>query len=131
MAQADLQNGRLELEVTLPVSSRTVRADMQICFYLQSARDACHIMAWTGELAKPVQRRLWGVFVGLSRYADPRINLRFAENDILDLARLFVTDFTSKSIVASDRYRELHLNLAVATSPAAEAELAKSLHGRM
>jgi hypothetical protein len=125
LEQTDLQNGRIELEVALPVSSRTVRGDIQICFYLNTSRDACHVMTWTGDLAKPSQRRLWAVFVGLSRYADTRINLKYAENDVIDLARLFVNDFETKSLVLKERYQEFHLNLAVAASPPAETELGK------
>jgi caspase domain-containing protein len=123
-----LRDGRLELELLLPTNLRTVHRNLQIYFYVNNSPDAQHVMEWTGELAKPQQRRLWGVFVGLSRYADPSINLLFAENDVIDLARIFVNDFENKATkqtIESDRYQEIHLNLAVAGSPSAEAELAQ------
>ena len=93
LTAADLQGGRLEISVVLPRNARAAHADFQICFLVNDTRDACHIMLWNGDLAKSSRRRLWGVFVGLSRYSDPRINLRFAENDVIDLAHLFVSDF--------------------------------------
>ncbi|WP_316228497.1 MULTISPECIES: caspase family protein [unclassified Bradyrhizobium] len=122
-----LIQGRLELTVSLPLNARTLPGDFQLCFYLNGERDRCHVMAWAGDLVKPTRRRLWAVFVGVSRYADPSLNLMFADNDVLDLARLFVSDFeqrlrSPRRTSASADYQEVHINLAVSGSPQGEQD---------
>lgn len=122
-----LVQGRLELTVSLPLNARTIPGDFQLCFYLDGRRDRCHVMAWAGELVKPTKRRLWAVFVGVSRYADPSLKLMFADNDVLDLARLFVSDFeqlmrSPRRGSASADYQEVHINLAVSGSRQDERE---------
>jgi hypothetical protein len=122
-----LEQGRLELTVSLPLNARTIPGDFQLCFYLDGERDRCHVMAWTGDLVKPTKRRLWAVLVGVSRYADPSLNLMFADNDVLDLARLFVSDFEHRMRPprrdsASADYQEVHINLAVSGSSQGEQD---------
>jgi hypothetical protein len=107
------------------LNARTISGDFQVCFYLDGERDGCKVMAWAGDLVKPTKRRLWAVFVGVSRYADPSLNLMFADNDVLDLARLFVSDFElrmrSRGRGIAD-YQEVHINLAVSGSPQGEQD---------
>ncbi len=67
------------------------------------------------------------MFVGVSRYSDPSLNLMFADNDVLDLAQLFVSDFEQRMRSprrgsASADYQEVHINLAVSGSPQAEQD---------
>jgi WD40 repeat protein len=130
----DLTAGSAEIEISLPPTARTVLGDVQLCFYVNGERDTCHVLAWTGELLKPRLRRLWGVFVGLSRYGDPRLNLRFAENDAIDLARLFVRDHDARSKSSRDKpfldYGELHINLAIGASPEGQKEINDILSAR-
>jgi uncharacterized caspase-like protein len=109
------------------LNARTIPGDFQLCFYLDGERDRCHVMAWTGDLLKPTKRRLWAVLVGVSRYADPSLNLMFADNDVLDLARLFVSDFEHRMRPprrdsASADYQEVHINLAVSGSSQGEQD---------
>jgi WD40 repeat protein len=126
VAQRLIQD-RLELTVSLPLNARAIAADFQLCFYLDGQRDRCHVMAWAGDLVKPKKRRLWAVFVGVARYDDAQLNLMYADNDVLDLARLFVSDFEQRthsprrSGVSAD-YQEIHINLAVAGSPQGEQD---------
>ena len=113
-----LIQGRLELTILLPVNARTIPGDFQLCFYLEGRRDRCHVMAsGPGDLVKPAKRRLWGVFVGVSRYVDSNLNLMFADNDVLDVVRLFVSDFEKRMhSPAAERgadYQEIHINLAL------------------
>lgn len=122
-----LVQGRLELTVSLPLNARTIPGEFQLCFYLDGERDRCHVMAWAGDLVKPTKRRLWAVLVGVSRYADPSLNLMFADNDVLDLARLFVSDFEHRMRPprrdsATADYQEVHINLAVSGSSQGEQD---------
>jgi hypothetical protein len=130
----DLTAGLTEIEVSLPPTARTVLGDVQLCFYVNGDRDTCHVLSWTGELLKPRMRRLWGVFVGLSRYGDSRLNLKFAENDAIDLAGLFVRDYDRRSKSKRDQpfldYGELHINLAIAASPEGQREINGILSAR-
>ena len=123
-----LVQGRLELTVLLPLNARTLPADFQLCFYLDGQRDRCHVMAWAGDLVKPAKRRLWGVFVGVSRYVDSTLNLMYADNDVIDLARLFVSDYekrmhSARRQEANVDYQEIHINLAVSGSPQDEQDV--------
>lgn len=122
-----LIQGRLELTISLPLNARTIPGDFQLCFYLDGRRDRCHVMAWAGDLVKPAKRRLWAVFVGVSRYADSKLNLKFADNDVLDLVQLFVSDFEKRMhplrrANAGADYQEIHINLAVSGSPQGEQD---------
>lgn len=118
---------RLELTVALSANARTIPGEFQICFYLDGIRDRCHVMAWAGELVKPAKRRLWAVFVAVARHTDQSLDLKFADNDVLDLARVFTADHEQRTrvppaaVIPAD-FQEININLAIAGSPEAEKE---------
>ena len=84
-------------------------------------------MAWAGELVKPAKRRLWAVFVAVARHTDQSLDLKFADNDVLDLARVFTADHEQRTrvppaaVIPAD-FQEININLAIAGSPEAEKE---------
>ena len=129
IAAQRLIQGRLEFTILLPENARTIPGDFQLCFYLEGRRDRCHVMAWAGDLVKPAKRRLWGVFVGVSRYDDSNLNLMFADNDVLDVVRLFVSDFekrmrSPRGTSAGADYQEIHINLALSGTQQGEKDVA-------
>lgn len=121
--------GPMRLDVVLPEAARRAHAGFHVCFRLDEAR-TCHTLNWAGPVVKPKSRRLWAVIVGFSAYDDAALNLRFAQNDALDLARLFAEDHRARAIehtskVAPD-YDDIRIDLIVSPNTAtARAELAE------
>jgi Caspase domain len=128
--KSDMVEGTISLDVLLPPKARAqANADFQMCFFVDDAADACHQMKWTGALAPPPPRRLWALIIGVSKAREGSgLDLRFPQNDAIDLARLFVTDHERRvknwmTATAPD-FSMVHIDLAVSAFPAAEAELA-------
>lgn len=121
--------GIVQLAVKLPRADRQQHRNVDVCFLVDRQRD-CQTVNWTGPLEKPPPRALRAVVVGLSAYKDPALVLNFAQNDALDLARIFVRDYQARvadktSAVPAD-YATVSIDLIVAaTSPAVTAEMAE------
>ena len=92
-------------------------------------------MKWMGPPTAPGPRRLWAVFVGVSKAMEgSNLDLRFPENDAIDLARLFINDFERRTLGRAGEvqpdFARIHVDLAVSAFPAAEQELVTlSRHG--
>ena len=120
--------GIVQVAVKLPAADRQQHGNVDVCFLVDRQRD-CQTVNWNGTLEKPPPRALHAVIVGLSAYKDPNLVLNFAQNDALDLARIFVRDYKARvadktSSVAPD-YQTVSIDLVVAaTSPAVKAEIA-------
>src|SRR6185295_12583188 len=102
------------VDVELPNNVRMSNGDKPLCFYVNGVQDLCRLMTYTGEVYKPAKRRLWAVLVGMSRYDESTLNLQVVENDILDVAQLFVRDYERRvehkvSNTPAD-YQEVHIN---------------------
>lgn len=129
---ADAADGKLvEIDVDLPPKARMrTGADVQICFFIgdDPQPDGCHPLKWMGDPAPPPPRRLWALFVAVSKAAPGSgLDLRFPENDAIDLARLFIDDFERRAVerrspVPPD-FTRVELHLAVSATAGAEAEL--------
>jgi hypothetical protein len=121
-------DGVLDLKIVLPQSARTMHRQVPVCFFLDDTRQECVDVAWRGELAPLPKRRLRAVLVGLSKYDSTSLNLPFAENDAIDLARLFIADYRNRIELKRSRtppdYYDLEIFLVVSPlSPAAAGEL--------
>ena len=121
--------GSITLDVDIPAEARKARRNFHICFHLDRSR-TCHTLDWAGAIEKPAKRRLWAILVGFSDYGTEGLNLDYAQNDALDLAKLFVDDHRRRVVdktsdIAPD-YDEIHVDLVLApSSPTAKDELAK------
>ncbi len=124
LEKSDLDSGSLELGITIPPAARISQGDRQLCFYVNDLRDRCFVLKWTGHgVAHQKKRRLWAVLAGMAGSKHEGMSLRYAANDALDMARLFVSDLVERklkpsSLVPPD-YDEVRINLVV--SPATEA----------
>ncbi len=122
----------IRIRLELPPKARQRKgADIQFCFYFDSdpEPDSCHPMKWMGEPAPPLKRRLWALFIGVSRAAEgSMLDLKAPENDVIDLARLFVDDYDRRAIrrtsVVPPDFARIQIDLAVSATPDAEPELA-------
>jgi hypothetical protein len=80
------------------------------------------------------RRRLWAILVGAARYDDPKLNLSFADNDAIDIARQFVLDFEKRNSVSTSAppdFQELRLDLLLSPrTQDAETELRDLQNGR-
>ena len=116
----------LTVDVELPESARRSNGNVPVCFRFDgAAQEFCHTITWTGPRAAPPPRRLWAVIVGFSAYRDPALVLPFAQNDALDVARLFIDDYEQrvrKGGAGAD-FADLHVDLLIA--PASEAATAE------
>jgi WD40 repeat protein len=105
------------VEVEIPLAQRKENVESVLCMYVDGhEQSSCGSMKWIAETFRPKKRRLWAVLVGISRYDEGLINLKFAENDVLDITELFVRDYENRvehrvSKVPPD-YQEIHINLA-------------------
>ncbi len=121
--------GDVRLDVTLPSSVQRSWSNFHVCFMIDEVR-TCRTLNWSGALEAPGKRRLWATIVGFSGYEDRGLELRFAQNDALDLARLFVEDYRARvvdrtSSVVPD-FDEIRIDLIVsATTDTARSELAE------
>src|SRR5262249_25689827 len=123
---SNLQAGVVDLELELPASERTTNEPTKICFLIDDALNACEKFTWIGELALPAKRRLWAVLVGIARHHDPKLNLSFADNDALDIARQLIADFGKTNATGSSAppdFQEIRLDLILSSrTPAGDAE---------
>ena len=120
--------GIVQMQVKLPPSERQQHRNVDICFMVDRQRD-CHTINWSGALEKPAPRALHAVIVGVSAYKDPAMSLAFAQNDALDLARIFVNDHKARVVDQTSKvpadYASISIDLLVAAgSNSAKAELA-------
>lgn len=125
-------DGRYTLNVQLPARPPSAGSDFQVCFQVQQERD-CHVLVWDGANPPPKPRRLWAVLVGISDYGMRGVadasSLRFAQNDVMDLAGLFLADHQRQAAAdAPGRPRDytdlsLHLFVAPLTTPESTREL--------
>jgi hypothetical protein len=120
--------GIVQMQVKLPPSERQQHRNVDVCFLVDRQRD-CHTINWSGALEKPAARALHAVIVGVSAYKDPAMSLAFAQNDALDLARIFVNDYKARIVDKTSRvpadYASVSIDLLVAAgSSSAKSELA-------
>lgn len=120
--------GIVQMQVKLPPSERQQHRNVDVCFFVDRQRD-CHTINWSGALEKPSPRALHAVIVGVSAYKDPAMSLAFAQNDALDLARIFVDDYKARVVDKTSKvpadYASVSIDLLVAAgSTSAKAELA-------
>lgn len=121
--------GIIQLAVKLPKADRQQHRNVDVCFLIDRQRN-CQTVNWAGPLETPPPRSLRAVIVGLSAYKDPALVLNFAQNDALDLARIFVRDYkarvTEKTSSVPADYADVSIDLIVAaTSPPVTAEMAE------
>lgn len=121
--------GIVQMQVELPAAERQQHRNVDVCFSADRRR-TCHTVNWAGALQAPPPRRLHAVIVGVSAYKDPAMVLNFAQNDALDLARIFVRDYQSRVVDKSSKippdYASVSIDLIVAAgSDVAKGELAE------
>jgi hypothetical protein len=115
-----LKENVAELDIELPASVRTTNARTNICFFLDQVLNTCEEFRWGGDLVPTKKRRLWAILVGVALHDDPRLNLSFADNDILDVAGQFVADFEKRNSAGpSDPpdFQEIRLDLILSSRP--------------
>lgn len=122
--------GLLEFDLILPAAARLQKGTVDLCFYLDGQRQVCNAIQWIGPVAPPPPRRLWAIIAGFSKYEAADMGLRYAQNDAIDLARLFVDDFSKRGAkggpIAANDFASINIDLAIsANSPLAEAEAAR------
>lgn len=121
--------GIVQMQVKLPAAERLQHRNVDVCFLVDRQRD-CHTITWAGALEKPRPRALRAVIVGLSAYKDPTLALNFAQNDALDLARIFVRDYKARVVDKTSKvpadFATVSIDLLVAAgSASAKADLAE------
>jgi uncharacterized caspase-like protein len=89
--------GIVQVDVTLPAVARQQHRNVQVCIQLDR-QQTCRTINWAGPIEKPSGRRLRAVIVGFSSYAQPDMHLRYAQNDALDLAKIFVDDYRERVV---------------------------------
>ena len=103
----------INIQVILPPNLRFENGQQhQLCLYVNDdSRDLYFTLTWTGPPAiRPRIRRLWGVVVGISRNSDgEELNDRYAVNDALDLAQVFIRDHEH----GSKDYEDVNFNLVL------------------
>ncbi|WP_316171110.1 caspase family protein [Bradyrhizobium sp. SZCCHNRI1058] len=128
VGSATLDRGVTTLEIRLPPAARRRHGNKSICFFVDEVRDACPILNWVGDIAKVEARRLRAILIGMAGHPQPALRLKFADNDVVDLANLFVQDLntsTSQAKQATD-YQDVRIDLIVSpSSPDTKAELEK------
>lgn len=123
-------DGEYTLSISMPARLPTTGSDFHVCFHVQQDRD-CHLLVWDGASPVPRTRQLWAVLVGIADYglkgaADVR-SLRFAQNDVIDFANLFIGDHDKQSLAAGAGtgtkvdYTQLSINLFVAPLPSSDS----------
>ena len=111
--------GIVQVQAKLPAAERQLHRNVDVCFLVGRQR-SCRTVNWAGPLEKPPPRTLRAVIVGLSAYKDPSLALNFAQNDALDVARLFLRDYKARvldktSKVAPD-FAGISIDLLIAPS---------------
>jgi len=120
--------GLAQIDVTLPPAARTRHRLIPVCFRVEQAQ-ACRTINWTGAIEAAPPRTLRAVVAGFSGYDDPELELRYAQNDAIDLVKLFVADYEARAVkktsaLAPD-FENVHVDLFVApTTERARDELA-------
>lgn len=123
-------DGEYSLDVTMPTRLPESGSDFHICFHVQQDRD-CHLLVWDGPRPALRSRQLWAVLIGISDYglhgtSDVR-SLRFAQNDAIDLANVFLGDHNNQAAAAGQGkpskvdYANVSLNLFLAPSPSTDS----------
>lgn len=119
--------GKTSVKIRLPTAQLRPNTQFQVCFYLGVAQQ-CHLLTWDGAAPPVKKRRLWLVAVGISQYDRPNEigNLRYAQNDALDLVNIFLSDFrrqhrSSNSDAHAD-YEAVSVELFVSPPPGALAK---------
>lgn len=87
-----------ELGLELPEAARQQHGQTGICLYLNDVVQTCYVMEWRGENVTKIKRRLRAVLIGIAGYQVPRLALPFADNDVIDLAKLFTTDYLERVV---------------------------------
>src|SRR5262249_48930037 len=86
----------------------------------------CVDVAWQGELAPLPKRRLRAILVGLSKYESASLDLAFAQNDAIDLTRLFMEDYRNRVELKRSRtppdYYDLEISLIVSPLSASSVD---------
>jgi uncharacterized caspase-like protein len=114
--------GNAIVKVLLPTAKLRPNSEFHVCFYLGVARQ-CHPLTWDGGPPPAKKRRLWLVAVGVSRYGLPNEigDLRYAQNDALDLAKIFLSDFrrqhSSDNPAALVDYESVSVEMFVSPPP--------------
>lgn len=123
--------GVYSLSAEMPDRTPATGTDFQVCFQVQQERD-CHLLVWTGAAPAPASRKLWAVFTGISNYgmkgSDDARSLQFAQNDVVDLAHLFIQDHRQQQTRPSGRGVDfealsLRLFLAPLDTPQSKSEI--------
>jgi uncharacterized caspase-like protein len=117
----------VQMQVELPAAERQQHRNVDVCFLVDRQRD-CHTINWAGALEKPAPRNLHAVIVGVSDYKDPAMALAYAQNDALDLARIFADDYKARVAAKTSKvpadFANVSIDLLVATqSGTTKAEL--------
>ena len=117
-------SGIANFDLVLPPAARVAQVAVDLCFFLDGQRQVCKAIQYAGPLAPPPPRRLFAVIAGFSRYDAPGMTLQFAQNDALDLARLFAEDAKRQGTGdAASSFASVEIDLIVAaTTSEAEAE---------
>ncbi len=112
-------DGEVDLQVDLAGRTPRPGSEFHVCFVVGDA-PTCHAVLWAGEPPRPPPRRLWAVLVGVANYGGGPgslpSSLRYAHNDALDLARLFITDH-QRGDAARD-YERVSIDLFLAPAAA-------------
>lgn len=118
----------IDLEFELPVSAQRV-ANLKVLFCLtaQGIDQECKYFTWGGpEVVAP--RRLWAVIIGVAGYEVLDLKLPYADNDAVDLARLFASDHALRSVVGATEkpdFASVQVDLLVSPFLLAADELSK------
>lgn len=119
-------SGRVTVKVHLPERILEPDTEFHVCFVIGVTR-RCQPLVWGGGKPKERQRRLWAVLIGVSDYGRPEevTNLRFARNDAIDLARLFMEDYdrSMKTPSLPREYEAVAINLFVNGAKDSDSEL--------
>ena len=119
--------GTYDVTIKLPEHVRHQRGQFDICFYEdEKFTGSCATLAWNGEIVPRPKPKLWAVLIGWSDYSKSRLSdLKYAQNDALDIARLLVDDKLVADAKPGTRdYSGLHIDLIVAPTTAhAKAEI--------
>jgi WD40 repeat protein len=131
LEQANASGRVVAIDIDLPAKARMrTGADIQLCFFVDDSQepDSCHPLKWMGQPALAPPRRMWALLVGVSKAAEgSNMDLRYAVNDAIDLARLFINDYERRVVRKTSRvspdFSLISIDLAVSAHPDAAAEI--------
>ncbi len=120
--------GLVQVDVKLPRAARTSHRLLPVCFRLDQVQ-TCRTINWMGPIEPPAPRTLHAIIAGFSNYADPNMKLQYAQNDAIDIAKLFVADYQARAVQKTSKlppdFDRVHIDLFVApTTATAREELA-------